>query len=83
MGLTTEGPSQEVLITKGKEGLEAEAREGDTPEGPRMSDMVSLKYTHGWHFANFHFTSSCSGLRPGRIPEDSTTKAKLENTSSL
>ena len=69
------------LMTKGREGLEAEAREGDTPEGPGMFNLFSLEYTHERHLANFRFTSSFLGLRPERIPEDRTTKAKLENTS--
>ena len=81
MGFMTEGPSQEVFMTKGKEGLEAGAREGHMPEGLGMSDLINLEYIGGWHLANFRFTSSSSGLRPGRIPEDRTTKAKLENTS--
>ena len=32
----------------------------------------------GLHFANFRFTASSSGLRLERIPENRTTKAKLE-----
>ena len=66
MGFMTEGPSLEVFMRKGREGLEAEAREEDTPEGPRMSDLISSEYTHGRHFANFRFTSSSSGLRLGK-----------------
>ena len=81
MGFAIEGPSREVFMTKGREGLEVRDREEDTPEGPGMSDLISLEYTWGRHLANFRFTSSSSGLRPGRIPEDRTTKAKLENTS--
>ena len=81
MGLTTEGPSLEVFMTKGREGPEAKARDGDTAEDPGMFDLINSKYTRGRHLANFHFTSSSLGLRPGRIPEDSTTKAKLENAS--
>ena len=76
-----EGPSREGFMKKGREGLEVRDREGDTPEGPGMSDLISSEYTHGRHLANFRFISSSSGLRPGRIPEDCTTKAKLENTS--
>ena len=81
MGLTTEGPSREVFMTKGRKGLEVGAQEGDTPEGPGMSDLISSEYTRGRHLANFRFTSSSSGLRLGRIPKDSIIKARLENTS--
>ena len=81
MGFTTEGPSREVFITKGKEDLEAGDQEGDTPEDLGMSNLISSKYTCRRHLANFRFTSSSSGLRPGRMPEDHTTKGKLENTS--
>ena len=81
MGFKTKCLSREVFMTKGGEGLEARAREGDTPEGSGKSDLISLEYTCGRHLANFRFTSSSSRLRPRRIPEDRTTKAKLENTS--
>ena len=81
MGFMTEGPSREVFMTKGRVDLEDEAREGDTPEGPGMSDLISSEYTYGRHLANFRFTSSSSRLRSGRILEDRTTKEKLENTS--
>ena len=77
MGFTTEGPSREVLMTKGREGLEAGAREEDTPEGPGMSNLISSEYTRGRHLANYCFTSSSSGLRPGRIPKDRTTQNKV------
>ena len=49
MDFTTEGPSREVFMTKGREGLEAGNREEDTPEGPGMSDLISLEYTRGRH----------------------------------
>ena len=81
VGFTTKGPSREVLMTKGREGLEAGARARDMPEGPGMSNLINSQYTYGRHLANFCFTSSSLGLRLGRIPEDRTTKAKLENTS--
>ena len=81
MGFKIGGPQREVFMTKGKEGLEVGAREGDTLEGSGMSDLINSEYTHGRNLANFRFTTSSSGLRPGRIPEDRTTKAKLGNTS--
>ena len=73
-----EGPSLEDFITEGKEGLKSGGREGFTPEGLGISDLISSEYARGRHLANYCFTSSSPELRSGQIPEGSTAKTKLE-----
>ena len=68
------------------EGLEyfsPEGQEGFTPEGPRISDLISSEYTCERDLANCRFTSLSSELRSGRIHEGNTTKAKLRITYYL
>ena len=73
-----EGPSREGFITEGRKGLKAGGREGFTPEGSGIYDLISSEYARGRHLANCCFTSSSPKLRSGQIREGSTTKAKLE-----
>ena len=43
----------------------------------RISDLIRSEYARGRHLPNCHFTSLSSGVRSGRIPEGSATKANL------
>ena len=69
---------REGFMTEGGEGLRMGSCAGFTPHGPRIFDLMSLKYARGWHLTNLHFTSSSSELRPGRTPENYITKPELE-----
>ena len=69
---------REGFMTEGGEGLRTGSRAGLAPDGPGISDLMSSEYARGWHLTNLRFTSSSSGLRLGRTPENHTTKPELE-----
>ena len=43
---------------------------------PGISDLMSSEYARGWHLTNLCFTSSFSGLRPGRKLENHATRVR-------
>ena len=57
-GLEEEG--RDSFTLKGPSG-----REGSTPEGLGIFDLMSLEYVRGRHLTNFHITSLSSELSPG------------------
>ena len=69
---------REGFMTEGGEGLKIGSRAGLALDGPGISDLMSSEYTRGWHLTNLRFTSSSTWLRPGRTPENHTTKPELE-----
>ena len=69
---------REGLMTEGGEDLRTGSRAGFAPDGQGISDLMSSEYARGWHLTNLRFTSSSSGLRPSRTPENHTTKQELE-----
>ena len=66
-----------------EEDLKKGSRADLAPDGPGISDLMSSKYVRGAHLTSFRFTSSSSGLRSGRAPEDHATKAILEISYNL
>ena len=69
---------REGFMTEEGEDLRAGSRADSRIDGSGISNLMSLEYARGWNLTNLRFTSSSSGLRPGRTPENHTTKPELE-----
>ena len=70
-------------MTERGEDLRKGSQTGLALDGPGISDLMSSEKARGEHLTSFCFTSSSSGLRSGRAPENHTTKAILEISYSL
>ena len=74
---------REGFMAEGGEDLRVGSRAGFAQDSPGIFDLMILEYTHGWLLTNLRFTFSSSGLRPGRTPENRTTKPESEITKDF